>query len=87
MKNGRSVLQKEPGASEERTASRLADHVTAARGSEERLKDQEKEDTEMKFTWKGHSCFVVEDKGFKVAFDPFGDDAVPGYGKVRVSNT
>ena len=52
--------------------------MTAARGSEERLKDQEKEDTEMKFTWKGHSCFVVEDKGVKVAFDPFGDDAVPG---------
>ena len=39
----------------------------------------------MKFTWKGHSCFVVEDRGFKVAFDPFGDDAVPGYGKVRIT--
>lgn len=31
----------------------------------------------MKITYYGHSCFVIEEAGYKIALDPF--DGVPGY--------
>lgn len=32
----------------------------------------------MKVTWYGHSCFEVEHEGYKILFDPYYPDKVPG---------
>ena len=37
----------------------------------------------MKITWIGHSCFKVEEAGYRIVFDPYDDDYVPGLGPVR----
>jgi L-ascorbate metabolism protein UlaG (beta-lactamase superfamily) len=37
----------------------------------------------MKITWYGHSCFVVESDGYRIAIDPY-DDSV-GYPPLRIS--
>ena len=37
----------------------------------------------MKITWIGHSCFKVEEAGYRVVFDPYDDGYVPGLGPVR----
>ncbi len=37
----------------------------------------------MKLTWIGHSCFKLEEKGYTIIFDPYGDGTVPGLGPVR----
>ena len=39
----------------------------------------------MKITWFGHSCFSVETAEGSVVFDPYCDDYVPGYSRVRVT--
>ncbi len=39
----------------------------------------------MKITWVGHSCFKVEDKGYTVIFDPYGDNTVPGLNGIKES--
>jgi len=33
----------------------------------------------MRILWHGHACFTVEQEGYRVVFDPFADDTVPGY--------
>ena len=37
----------------------------------------------MKITWIGHSCFKVEEAGYRIVFDPYDDGYVPGLGPVR----
>ena len=37
----------------------------------------------MKITWIGHSCFKIEENGYRVVFDPYDDGYVPGLGPVR----
>ena len=37
----------------------------------------------MKITWIGHSCFKIEEAGYRVVFDPYDDGYVPGLGPVR----
>ena len=37
----------------------------------------------MKLTWIGHSCFQIEEKGYSIIFDPYGDGRVPGLLPVR----
>ncbi len=37
----------------------------------------------MKITWYGHSCFVVESDGYRVAIDPYGDSI--GYPPLHIS--
>ena len=32
----------------------------------------------MKITWIGHSCFKVEEAGYRIVFDPYDDGYVPG---------
>ena len=39
----------------------------------------------IRFTWKGHSCYIADNGGYKVVFDPFRDGAVPGYDNIRLS--
>ena len=36
----------------------------------------------MKLTWMGHSCFLLEEDGYRVALDPYTD--VPGYPPLHV---
>lgn len=36
-------------------------------------------------TWHGHSCFTLEENGYAIALDPFGDGAVPGFGPVQLT--
>ena len=37
----------------------------------------------MKIEWLGHSCFVVESKGYRIVLDPYSDGTVPGYKPIR----
>lgn len=37
----------------------------------------------MKITWIGHSCFIIEEEGYKVLFDPYTDHHVPGYAPIK----
>ena len=37
----------------------------------------------MKITYYGHSCFVLESGGYKLALDPY-DSMVPGYGDLNI---
>ena len=37
----------------------------------------------MTITWIGHSCFKVEEAGYRIVFDPYDDGYVPGLGPVR----
>ena len=39
----------------------------------------------MKITWIGHSCFKLEDDGYTVIFDPYGNHRVPGLAEVEES--
>lgn len=39
----------------------------------------------MMLKWLGHSCFFVETEQGSVVFDPYCDDYVPGYTRVRVT--
>ena len=32
----------------------------------------------MKVTWYGHSCFMLEQDGYKILLDPYYPDKVPG---------
>lgn len=36
----------------------------------------------MKIKWIGHSCFSVEEGGYKIVIDPYEDGTVPGLGPV-----
>lgn len=36
----------------------------------------------MKLTWQGHSCFLIEQDGYRIVTDPYTD--VPGYPPLRV---
>ena len=38
----------------------------------------------MKLTWLGHSCFLVESQGYRIVFDPYEPDSVPGYLPISV---
>lgn len=38
----------------------------------------------MKLTWIGHSCFLVESQGYRIVFDPYEPDSVPGYLPISV---
>ncbi len=40
---------------------------------------------ELKLTWKGHSCFTLEESGYTIVLDPYEDGYVPGFGKLRIS--
>ena len=37
----------------------------------------------MKITWIGHSCFKIEEGGYRIILDPYEDNSVPGLGPVR----
>ena len=37
----------------------------------------------MKITWIGHSCFRLEEDGYSIIIDPYGDGSVPGLAPVR----
>lgn len=37
----------------------------------------------VKITWRGHSCFKIEDEGFSIILDPYKDDKVPGLAPLR----
>lgn len=39
----------------------------------------------MRLTWLGHSCFVVEEDGYRIAIDPYRDGMIPGLSPLRVS--
>ena len=34
-------------------------------------------------TWRGHSCFKLEQDGYAIVLDPYEDGNVPGYGPLR----
>ena len=38
----------------------------------------------MQITWKGHSCFLLEEGGYTLCVDPYMDDMVPGLKPLRV---
>lgn len=38
----------------------------------------------LKLTWHGHSCFTLEENGYAIVLDPFGDGYVPGFGNLRL---
>ncbi len=38
----------------------------------------------MKLTWHGHSCFVVESGGYRIALDPYEDGKVDGLAPLRL---
>lgn len=38
----------------------------------------------MKIVWLGHSCFLVESKGYRIVLDPYRDSSVPGYSPLRI---
>ena len=38
----------------------------------------------LKLTWHGHSCFTLEENGYAIVLDPFGDGAVPGFGPLKL---
>ena len=38
----------------------------------------------MKIEWLGHSCFLIESKGYRIVLDPYADGSVPGYEPIRV---
>ena len=35
--------------------------------------------------WHGHSCFTLEEDGYSIVLDPFGDGAVPGFGPLKLT--
>ncbi|WP_235986007.1 MBL fold metallo-hydrolase [Clostridium vitabionis] len=37
----------------------------------------------VKITWLGHSCMAVEKEDYRIVFDPYGDNTVPGYPPLR----
>lgn len=37
----------------------------------------------VKITWRGHSCFKLEDEGFSIVLDPYLDGKVPGLKPMR----
>jgi len=37
----------------------------------------------MKITWLGHSCFKIESQGYQIVLDPYQDNTVPGYTRIR----
>lgn len=39
----------------------------------------------VKLTWHGHSCFTLEEDGYAIVLDPFGDGAVPGIGPLKLA--
>ena len=39
----------------------------------------------MKITWIGHSCFKIEEGGYRIVIDPYEDKSVPGLSPVRES--
>ena len=39
----------------------------------------------LKLTWHGHSCFTLEEDGYRIVLDPFEDGAVPGFGPLRLA--
>lgn len=38
----------------------------------------------MTLTWYGHSCFLIDEKNYKIVVDPYADGSVPGYPKLRL---
>lgn len=38
----------------------------------------------LKLTWHGHSCFTLEEDGYRIVLDPFEDGSVPGFGNLRL---
>ncbi len=38
----------------------------------------------MKLTWYGHSCFTIEDGGYRAVLDPFAPGSVPGLPDIHV---
>lgn len=38
----------------------------------------------MKIVWLGHSCFLIESKGYRIVLDPYSDSSVPGYNPLRI---
>lgn len=40
---------------------------------------------QVKITYYGHACFGLEQDGYRVVLDPYGDGAVPGLPKLRLT--
>ena len=38
----------------------------------------------LKLTWHGHSCFTLEEDGYRIVLDPYENGAVPGYGPLKL---
>lgn len=38
----------------------------------------------VKLTWHGHSCFTLEEDGYRIVLDPYADNYVPGFGPLRL---
>jgi L-ascorbate metabolism protein UlaG (beta-lactamase superfamily) len=41
-------------------------------------------ETGVVITWLGHSCFALEEKGYRIILDPYLDGTIPGYKPLRV---